>query len=107
MTWSLKLARIAGIDIYVHVTFVMVIAWIAVIYWNESQNISAVIEAVGFVLALFVCIVLHEYGHALTARRYGIQTRDITLLPIGEWLDSSGCRTSRFKNCGSRSPARP
>ena len=83
MSWSWKLARIAGIDIYLHVTFLMLIAWIAVVYWNESQNVSAVIDGVGFILALFACIVLHEYGHALTARRYGIQTRDITLLPIG------------------------
>ena len=61
----------------------MVIAWIALIHWNESQNLAAVIEGVGFILALFACVVLHEFGHALTAARYGIRTRDITLLPIG------------------------
>src|SRR6478735_6448649 len=83
MPWSWKLARIAGIDVYVHATFFMVIAWIALIHWNESRNLSAVIEGVGFILALFACVVLHEYGHALTAARYGIRTRDITLLPIG------------------------
>ena len=83
MTWSWKLARIAGIDIYVHITFLMVILWIGVIYWSQNQNFGTVIEGVGFILALFACIVLHEYGHALTARRYGIRTRDITLLPIG------------------------
>ena len=83
MPWSWKLARIAGIDVYVHATFFMLIAWIAVIHWNESQNLAAVIEGVGFILALFACVVFHEYGHALTAARYGIRTRDITLLPIG------------------------
>ena len=83
MTWSWKRARIAGIDIYVHITFVMAIAWIGLIYWSQDHNLGAVIEGVGFILALFACIVLHEYGHALTARRYGIRTRDITLLPIG------------------------
>jgi Zn-dependent protease len=83
MTWSWKLARIAGIDVYMHATFLMAIAWIAVLYWNESQTVAAVIEGVGFLLALFTCVVLHEFGHALTARRYGIRTRDITLLPIG------------------------
>ena len=83
MTWSWKLARIAGIDIYVHVTFLMVIVWIGVIHWSQNETLGAVIEGVGFILALFACIVLHEYGHALTARRYGIRTRDITLLPIG------------------------
>jgi Zn-dependent protease len=83
MPWSWKLIRIAGIDVYVHATFLMVIAWIALIHWNESQNLAAVIEGVGFILALFACVVLHEFGHALTAARYGIKTRDITLLPIG------------------------
>jgi Zn-dependent protease len=83
MPWSWKLVRIAGIDVYVHATFFMVIAWIALIHWNESHNVAAVIEGVGFILALFACVVLHEFGHALTAARYGIRTRDITLLPIG------------------------
>lgn len=83
MPWSWKLARIAGIDVYVHATFFMVIAWIALVHWNESHSLSAVVEGVGFILTLFACVVLHEYGHALTAARYGIRTRDITLLPIG------------------------
>ena len=83
MPWSWKLARIAGIDVYVHATFFMVVAWIALIHWNESQSLAAVVEGVGFILTLFACVVLHEFGHALTAARYGIRTRDITLLPIG------------------------
>jgi Zn-dependent protease len=83
MTWSWKLARIAGIDVFVHATFLMVVAWIALVYWNQSRSLGAVAEGVGFILALFTCVVFHEFGHALTARRYGIRTRDITLLPIG------------------------
>jgi Zn-dependent protease len=83
MPWSWKLARIAGIDVYVHATFFMVIAWIALVHWNRSQSVAAVLDGVGFILALFACVVAHEYGHALTAARYGIRTRDITLLPIG------------------------
>jgi Zn-dependent protease/CBS domain-containing protein len=83
MPWSWKLVRIAGIDVYVHATFFMVVAWIALIHWNESQSLAAVVEGVGFILALFACVVVHEFGHALTAARYGIRTRDITLLPIG------------------------
>jgi len=83
MPWSWKFARIAGIDVYVHATFFMLIAWIALTYWRESQSLEAVVEGVAFILALFACVVVHEYGHALTARRYGIRTRDITLLPIG------------------------
>jgi Zn-dependent protease len=83
MPWSWKLVRIAGIDVYVHATFFMLVAWIALSHWNESQNLAAVIEGVGFILALFACVVIHEFGHALMAARYGIRTRDITLLPIG------------------------
>jgi Zn-dependent protease/CBS domain-containing protein len=83
VTWSWKLARVAGVDVYVHATFLMVVVWIALVHWNQTHSIQAVVEGVGFILALFACIVLHELGHALTARRYGIRTRDITLLPIG------------------------
>ena len=83
MPWSWKLVRIAGIDVYVHATFFMLVAWIALLHWNASQNLVAVTQGVGFILALFACVVLHEFGHALTAARYGIRTRDITLLPIG------------------------
>jgi Zn-dependent protease/CBS domain-containing protein len=83
MPWSWKIARFAGIDVYVHATFFMVIAWIALMHWNEGQSVAAVIDGVGFILTLFACVILHEFGHALTAARYGIRTRDITLLPIG------------------------
>jgi Zn-dependent protease len=83
MPWSWKLGRIAGIDVYVHATFWMVVAWIALIHWNESHSVAAVVVGVGFILVLFACVVAHEFGHALTAARYGIRTRDITLLPIG------------------------
>ena len=83
MKWSWKLTRIAGIDIYVHATFFILIAWIGLSYWQVEGSLAAVISGIGFILALFACVVLHELGHALTARRYGIRTRSIFLLPIG------------------------
>jgi len=83
MKWSWKLIRVAGIDVYVHATFFILIAWIGLSYWFLSGSLAAVIDGVGFILALFTCVILHEYGHALTARRYGIRTLYITLLPIG------------------------
>jgi Zn-dependent protease/predicted transcriptional regulator len=83
MKWAWKISRIADIDIYVHASFFILIIWIALSYWAIGQSITAVIEGVGFILALFACVVLHEFGHALTARRYGIRTKRITLLPIG------------------------
>ena len=83
MPWSFKLARIAGIDVYVHATFFILLIWIGLSYWNDGQSLQAAAAGISFFLALFGCVVLHEFGHALTARRYGIRTRDITLLPIG------------------------
>lgn len=83
MRWSLTIAEVRGIRIQVHVTFVLLIAWIALSYWQLTHTVSAVLDGVGFIFALFACVVLHELGHALTARRFGIRTRSITLLPIG------------------------
>ncbi len=83
MKWSWKIARLAGIDIYLHATFLILVAWIALEYWLLSRDMAVVIASLIFIVALFACVVLHELGHALVARRYGIQTRKITLLPIG------------------------
>jgi Zn-dependent protease/CBS domain-containing protein len=83
MKWSLKLGEIAGIGIYVHWTFALLLLWLVYGHMEVGNSTALMLEGIGFVLAIFGCIVLHELGHALTARRYGISTRDITLLPIG------------------------
>ena len=83
MKWQWKLARIAGIDVYMHATFLLLIGWVAFSYWIAQKSWSAVVAGVFFILLLFIFVVMHEYGHALTARKYGIKTRDITLYPIG------------------------
>lgn len=83
MKWTWKIGRIAGIDIYIHATFFLLIYIVGISYWSQEGTLAAVISGIGFILALFACVVLHELGHSLTARRYGIQTRNITLLPIG------------------------
>jgi Zn-dependent protease/predicted transcriptional regulator len=83
MKWQLKIGRFAGIDVFIHVTFLLVLGWVGYNYWLEYQNWGEVLIGLLFIIALFACVVLHEYGHALTARRYGIRTRDITLYPIG------------------------
>ncbi len=66
-----------------HWTFLILVAWIFGLYIVQGQGASGAVTGVALVLALFVCVVLHELGHALTARRFGVATRDIVLLPIG------------------------
>jgi len=83
MKWSLKIGRFAGIDVFMHVTFLLLVSWVAFVYWRQGQSILSAFVGVAFIMAVFLCVVLHEFGHALTARRYGIKTRDIILLPIG------------------------
>jgi Zn-dependent protease len=83
MKWSWKAGRLAGIDVYVHGTFVLFIAFVLVTEWTSRRSLAAAIAGVTFLLAIFATVVLHELGHALTARRFGVRTRDITLLPIG------------------------
>jgi stage IV sporulation protein FB len=82
MTWSFPIGRLFGSELRVHGTFFLLLAWIGAVAWIEGGPAAAA-ENVLFVLALFACVVAHEYGHALMARRYGIATPDITLLPIG------------------------
>lgn len=83
MKWSLNLGRIAGIKIQVHWTFVLLLGWVAFTETQRGSNLPTTLLAMGFILLVFLCVVLHELGHSLTAQRYGINTKSITLLPIG------------------------
>ena len=65
-----------------HPTFFLLLAWIAAVNWIAA-GASAAFSGVVFILILFACVLLHEFGHILTARRFGIRTPDVTLLPIG------------------------
>jgi len=80
--WSFRLARLAGIDVRVHATFLLLLAWFGFAYYADG-GAGAMAVGLTFIILLFVCVVLHEFGHALAARAYGIGTHDITLLPIG------------------------
>ena len=81
--WSWRLGRVGGIDVRVHATFLLLLVWVAISAYQRTGSGIGATRGVAFVLALFASVVLHEFGHALVARRYGIGTRDITLLPIG------------------------
>jgi Zn-dependent protease len=66
-----------------HFTFLLLLGWVALVHWRQGQSFAVAAGGVIFILTVFLCVVLHEFGHALTARRYDIKTRDIILLPIG------------------------
>ena len=81
--WSWKLGRVAGVDVYMHATFALLLAWMALAHYLERHRALDAVNGVLFILTLFAIVVLHELGHAVAARHFGIRTRDITLLPIG------------------------
>lgn len=83
MGWSWKLCRVSGISIFVHWTFLLLIGWIFFSYLAAGESWFAATTGILFLLCLFGCVALHELGHALAARNFGVTTRDITLLPIG------------------------
>lgn len=83
MKWSWKLGRFAGINVYLHATFILLLAWITVMQGMAGHSVATMLSGLAFMLALFGSVLLHEFGHALTAKMYGIGTLDITLLPVG------------------------
>jgi Zn-dependent protease/predicted transcriptional regulator len=83
MGWSFRIGRLAGIDIFVHFTFLLLLGWIAFSGYAATGDPVVALSGVLLIGAVFFIIVLHELGHAMAARYYGIPTKDITLLPIG------------------------
>lgn len=82
MGWSLRLARIAGIDLKLHVTFFLILAFGAVV-WGAPFGLNGALFGILLMALIFACVLLHEMGHALMAQRLGIPVREILLLPIG------------------------
>jgi Zn-dependent protease/CBS domain-containing protein len=80
--WSFKIATIAGTALRIHITFALLLVWIWFMHYRIGGT-PAAWEGVAFIIAVFACVVLHEFGHIAAARWFGIKTPDITLLPIG------------------------
>ncbi len=80
---SLKIGVFFGIPVYVHWSFALLIIYFVYDLWSKGMGFTNILWFVIYVLCVFFCIALHEYGHALTARRYNIKTKDIILSPIG------------------------
>lgn len=83
LTGAWRVGRAFGITFQVHFLFPLILVWAGWSAYAHKQDVGQAVQAVWFVMLLFVVVVLHELGHALAARRYGIATKDITLLPIG------------------------
>jgi Zn-dependent protease/CBS domain-containing protein len=81
--WELRFGSIRGIPIRIHITLLLFFMWIAVTYWIAGLGPRGTVTGVLLLALVFVTIVLHELTHALVARRFGVRTRDILLLPIG------------------------
>jgi Zn-dependent protease/predicted transcriptional regulator len=82
MRWNLKIGTYGGTEVRIHVTFFLLLLWVAWMYYLKGGWIAA-FDGVFFTCLVCLCVLLHEFGHALAARRYGIRTPDITLMPIG------------------------
>lgn len=80
---SWRIGTLKGIGVYLHWTFAILVGWVFLSSLMGGASIGVTIGMLVFLAAVFGCVVLHELGHALMARRFGIGTRDITLLPIG------------------------
>lgn len=82
MGWSLTIGRIAGTDIRLHFTFLLFLVWIGVSDYL-ARGPAAAIDSILFLALVFLCVTLHEFGHILMGRRFGIRTPDVILSPIG------------------------
>ena len=82
MRWSITLGSFKGTAVRIHVTFLLFLAWIGFSAYQHG-GLAAARESVLFIVAIFACVVLHEFGHILTARQFGISSPEVTLLPIG------------------------
>lgn len=83
MKWNISIGQFSNIKVYIHPTFFLLLIWVALSHWAGGSGLYGVFGDLLWIMAIFLCVVLHEFGHALTARKFGIATRDITLLPIG------------------------
>ena len=82
MNWSLTIGRIAGTNIRLNVTFLIFLIWIGTADYLAGGP-SAAVESIVFILLVFLCVTLHEFGHIAMARRFGVNTPEVILSPIG------------------------
>jgi Zn-dependent protease len=82
MGWTITIGRVAGTEIKVHLTFFILVAFWGMAGYQQGE-LTGALAACLMLFALFACVLLHEFGHILVARRFGVRTPDVILLPIG------------------------
>jgi len=82
MSWSLNIGKVAGTVVRIHLTFLLFLAWIFAASYAQGGAATAW-DSLAFMVLLFLCVLLHEFGHIFTARAFGVTTPYVTLLPIG------------------------
>ncbi len=106
MRWSWRLGRVLGVEIKLHVTFFLLVVWYAYqSYLAGGQRLM--LFSLVFLPTLFLCVLLHEFGHILMGRRFGINTRDVILSPIGGIARLEGMPERPRRRCWSRWPGPP
>jgi Zn-dependent protease/predicted transcriptional regulator len=83
MRWSLYIGKVSGIKIFVHWSFLILVFWLIQVEISQQHGLNEILLSLAFLVSVFICIVLHELGHAITAQHFNVRTRDIILLPIG------------------------
>lgn len=83
MKGSFQIAKIAGIPVKLHWSFILMLVWVAVEGRRNGMNWESVGWFAVLMLGVFTCVILHEFGHAFSAKRYGVRTKDIILSPLG------------------------
>ena len=106
MRWSITIGRFGGTEVKIHITFILFLAWIAFSAWSRGGP-AAALDSTLFIVLLFACVVLHEFGHIAAARRYGIRTPEVTLLPIGGVASLERLPSDPRRSWWSRSPGPP
>jgi hypothetical protein len=105
--WSWKLGRVAGIDVYMHGTFLILLAWVGVSHYLQRHRLADAGAGVVFIVSIFAIIALHELGHAVTARTTAFVPATSRSCQSVAWRGWSGCMMTRGRSCSSRSWARP
>ena len=83
MKGTIQVAKFANIPVLIHWSFGLIVAWVMYVSYADGSDLKVFLFSLVLILSMFCCVVMHEYGHALTARRFGVDTRDIILFPIG------------------------